>query len=54
MEKVCVQGMCVDVERVISKKSVKCLGCKKETERCVKLYEREGSNDTICVELSEN
>ena len=54
MEKICVQGMCVGVERIISRKSLKCVGCQKETERCVKLYQRQGSTETICAELSEN
>lgn len=46
-------GMVVDVARVISGKSEKCLHCQKETETCRKLYVRAGSNRTICVELND-
>ena len=50
----CVLGMCADVDRIIHEKSVPCVGCKRETEKCVKLYKGAGNNDTICAELSDN
>ena len=47
-----VLGMTANVDRVIHASSVPCLGCQNETERCVKLYKRAGSNDTMWVELN--
>lgn len=51
MEKVNVMNGVMDVERVISRKSERCLACGLETENCAKLYKHIGSNATMCVEM---
>ena len=47
-----VLGMTADITGVISKQSKKCAHCERESETCAKLYVREGSNRTVCVEMS--
>ena len=46
-----VYGMTVNIASVISQKTEKCDHCKCETPTCNKLYVRQGSNRTVCVEL---
>lgn len=51
MEKVNVMNGEMNVERVISRKSEKCVGFGKGKEHCAKLYKCAGSNATMCVDM---
>ena len=48
-----VQGMKARVKRIIRTAFAPCDHCRCNNPRCVKLYKREGSTDTICVELAD-
>lgn len=50
--KIRVTGGEYDAKRVIYTHSQKCVGCKRETENCVKLYVSARSMNTICVEMN--